>query len=80
MSSVTIRIREADKRILDELGSRYGESAQTIIHQAIEEYRRRRLLETANEAYARLREDAGEWKAELEERDNWDAAIADGAE
>ena len=78
MSSVTVRIKEADKQTIDELGSRFGESTQTIIHQAVEEYRRRRMLGEANKAYALLRSNPDEWNAELAEREAWDATVADG--
>ena len=80
MGTITIRINEADKKKIDEIGSRFGESAQSIIHQAIEEYRRRRLLKEINDGYQKLRNDPDQWKAELEERKAWDATVADGLE
>ena len=80
MSTITIRINEADKKTIDEIGKGSGESPQSIIHQAIEEYRRRRLLQEANEAYGKVRSDPKARKVELEERDAWDATVADGVE
>ena len=80
MSTITIRINEADKRTIDEIGRRFGESTQSIIHQAVEEYQRRRVLQAANDAYGKLREHPDQWKAELEEREAWAATIADGLE
>ena len=80
MSSITVRISKVDKQIIDELGDRLGESTRSIIHQAIEEYRRRRLLDAANKGYAKLRENQQEWEEELEERSAWDETIADGIE
>lgn len=80
MSTTTIRINSADKKTIDEIGSRFGESPQSIIHQAIEEYRRHRLLQEANEAYGKARSDPKARKVELEERDAWDATVADGLE
>lgn len=80
MSTITIRINEADKKTIDEIGSRSGESAQSIIHQAIEEYRRSRLLKEVNKAYEKLQNNPDQWKAELEEREAWDATADDGLE
>lgn len=80
MSTKTIRISESDKKTIEEIGIRFGESTQSIIHQAIEEYRRRRLLQEANEAYGKMRNDPNEWKTEMEEREDWDATAADGLE
>jgi len=42
--------------------------------------RRRRLTEDTNAAYARLREDPAAWEQHLKEREEWDAALADGLE
>jgi AbrB family looped-hinge helix DNA binding protein len=39
---------------------------------------RRRLLEAANRDYAALRADRGAWRAELAERELWDAMLQDG--
>lgn len=78
MSTKTIRISESDKKTIEEIGIRFGESTQSIIHQAIEEYRRHRLLEEANEAYGRLRSDSDQWNSELEEREAWESTTADG--
>lgn len=50
----------------------------TILEKAVEEYRRARFLEEANQAYAALRADPEAWQAELEERAAWDATLADG--
>ena len=45
---------------------------------AEEAYRRRRMLEQTNAAYAALRADPQRWAEELEERAAWDATLADG--
>jgi len=53
---------------------------QTILDLAIEGYRRQRFLQEANAAYASLRSNPKAWKAELNERREWDATMADGQE
>jgi len=39
-----------------------------------------KFLEAANRSYAALRKDTKAWKAELEEREAWDATLSDGLE
>jgi len=76
----TVRIREETKIILRKLAERTGQPMQAILDLAVEEYRRQRFLEEANEAYAALRRNHKAWKTELSERKEWDATLADGQE
>ncbi|MGD0695420.1 MAG: toxin-antitoxin system protein [Terriglobia bacterium] len=52
----------------------------SVLDEAVEEYRRRRIFEKAHAAYARLRKNRKAWKEELEERALWDATLSDGLE
>jgi predicted transcriptional regulator len=78
MPSSTVRISKESSQILKELASREKTSLQTVLDRAIEEYRRHRFLQEANKAYLLLRENPGKWKAELDERKQWEATLADG--
>jgi hypothetical protein len=80
MSGNTVRIRKETQNILRELANKEGKSMQTILDLAIEGYRRQRILQEANAAYAALRSNPRAWKAELAERKEWDATMADGQE
>ncbi|MBW4573569.1 MAG: hypothetical protein KME31_38140 [Tolypothrix carrinoi HA7290-LM1] len=80
MQSSTIRISSTSHNILKELAARSGESMQAILDQAIEQYRRQVFLESANQAYAALRNNSEAWQAELEEREAWDVTLADALE
>lgn len=80
MQSSTIRISNTSHNILKELAARSGESMQAILDQAIEQYRRQVFLESANQAYAALRNNSEAWQAELEERKAWDVTLADTLE
>jgi hypothetical protein len=51
---------------------------QELLEKAIETYRRKRLLEGGNQAYAALRNDAKAWEQELSERRLWESTLADG--
>jgi hypothetical protein len=53
---------------------------QSVLEQALEQYRRQQLLEATNAAYAALQTDAEAW-ADLErERGELDQTLADGLE
>lgn len=80
MSSGTVRISETARNSLRELSKRTGESMQNILDRAIEDYRRRCLLDEANRAYSRLREDPEAWAEEQAERAAWDQTLRDGLE
>lgn len=56
------------------------ESMRSISARAKETYRRQRFLQMANAAFAALRTDPEEWKAEMEEREVWDASLSDDLE
>lgn len=78
MTTVTVPISEASHKILLELASHGGEPIHALLDKAIEEYRRSRLLDETNVAFAALRSDDGAWQEELAERREWDATLSDG--
>ena len=78
--STTIRVTSQARDTVREIAEITGKRQQEVVDEAVEAYRRQVLLETANEAYAALRSDGKAWQAELEEREAWDATLADGAE
>lgn len=78
MPSSTVRISKESIQVLKELAAREKTSLQTVLDRAIEEYRRHRFLQEANKAYLLLRENPKKWKVELDERKQWEAALADG--
>ena len=53
---------------------------QSVIDQAIEDLRRRRLLDATNSAFSALKADKEAWAAESEERQLWENTLADGGE
>lgn len=77
MSSVTIRISRVSHRALKELATRSGEPMQKVVSKALEEYRRRLLLEQTNAAFAKLRRNRRAWQQELSERAAWDQTLRD---
>jgi predicted transcriptional regulator len=77
MPSATVRISKGTRDTLRDLAAKSGESMQTIIDRAIEEYRRQSFIEQANKAYLALRENPEAWESELKERREWEATLAD---
>lgn len=80
MANPAIRISQASREIIDEIAAASGKTTQEIVAEALEAYRRDRILDFANEAYARLRQDPEAWQAELEERELWDMTLVDIAD
>ncbi len=78
MGSSTVRISKTSSAILKEIASEERKTLQSILDDAIEDYRRHRFLQEANKAYSVLRKNPKSWEAELEERKQWDAAFPDG--
>ena len=80
MTTTTIRVSTETRDALHELAHTAGVPMQQVLEQAIETYRRQRLLAEANVAYAALREDAAAWDDLARERSAWDATLSDGLE
>ena len=80
MAGTQVRVSNSTHQVLRNLSLEVGESMQTIIEQAVEQYRRRRFLEGLSQDFKALKEDAESWQEELEERKLWDKTSLDGAE
>ncbi len=53
---------------------------QSVIDQAIEDLRRRKMLEATNSAFSALKADKRAWQEELDERNEWENTLLDGVE
>jgi len=78
MNATTVRIGREALGLLHQLAREEGLPQQRILDRALEAYRRLRVLEASNDAFARLRGDDAAWREEQEERVAWDATVADG--
>ena len=78
MANTQVRISAATHQLLRHLSAEVGESMQTIVAEALEQYQRRRFLAGLNEDFKTLREDAQAWQEELAERALWDNTLLDG--
>ena len=77
-NATTVKIDKFTQKTLKELAQQRGTSMQSILREAILEYRRRQFLEDTNAAYEALKSNPKAWQEELEERKLWDNTIADG--
>ena len=75
---VTIKAPEHTREILRELARNEGAPMQVILERAVEDYRRNRVLQETNAAYARLRQDPDAWHAVEGERLDLAGTLADG--
>ena len=80
MSSVNVRISSNSYQILKSLSKGKGQSMQSVIDQAIEDLRRRRMLEATNSAFTALKADQIAWREESDDRELWENTLLDGVE
>jgi predicted transcriptional regulator len=80
MSSVNVRVSSQSYQLLKSLAQDFGQSMQSVIDEAIEDLRRRKMLEATNEAFSTLKADKKAWKEELNERELWENTLSDGVE
>ena len=80
MAGTQVRVSNTTHQMLRSLAAEVGESMQTVLEQAVEQYRRRRFLEGLNQDFKALKENPQAWQEELAERALWDKTLLDGAE
>jgi hypothetical protein len=72
--TVMMRIRKDIHDALRDMARQENASMQEVMSQALEAYRRTRLFQRADTAYAALKAKPAAWQEEMEERAMWDAA------
>ena len=80
MSSTTVRLSSEHAQVLKELAQQAGEPMQVVLGKAIEELRRKMLLEATNKAFAALKAQPLIWQGEVAERAEWEWTLADDLE
>jgi len=76
--AVPAKISGRSKRIIQEIIQETGESQIAVIEHAVLAYHREWRMQQINKGYAQLKEDAGAWKEELEERSVLEQTSEDG--
>jgi hypothetical protein len=80
MATTTIRVSLRARDLLQELAHASGSSMQVVLEQALEQYRRKQLLEATNAAYATLRANPVAWANLEQERLAWEQTLTDDLE
>jgi hypothetical protein len=80
VASTTVRVRSDTRATLRQLAREANEPMQETLAKAVEAYRRLRLLEATNAAYARLHRDPSAWAEVEDERRLWESTLGDGLE
>ena len=76
----TIRVSDKTHSVLRELSVEANASMNDVVEEAVELYRRQRVLAAANAAYAQLRADPAAWADVQAERAAFVGTLADGLE
>jgi hypothetical protein len=76
--AATVRISPIAHRSLAQMAEQTNTSLQETLDRAIENERRRLLLERTNQAYTKLRRNKKAWKAWRAELRQLDATLSDG--
>lgn len=78
--TTTIRVSQRTRALISALAHADGITMQQALEQAVEDYRRQRLLRETNAAYAAVRADPAGLADLEQERGEWDGTLADGLE
>ncbi len=78
MTTTTIRISDTAHRVLKRLANDSGQPLHAVIDDAVEFYRRARVLDAINDDFARLRADPAASRAYDDELSTLDATLSDG--
>ena len=78
MPTTTVRIEQQTQAKLRDLAAQTGDSMAEVLAKAVEAYRRQRIIEQTNAAYAALRRNPAQWREVEEEWAVWDVTLSDG--
>jgi predicted transcriptional regulator len=78
MATSTVEISEDSRELLRVLAAKTGQTAVEVLDQALAAYRRQVFMADMNRGYAELRADPHAWAEHETERQQLDAANADG--
>ena len=80
MPGTTVRVSEAVHDRLHKLAAEKRMTMSAVLDSALAEYERKLFWAKTAAEFQSMRNDPKAWKAELEEREAWDATLADGRE
>ena len=71
------RLPQETLAVIRQIAREDGETLQAVLVQAVEAYRRARMIQRLNDDFARLKTDPAAWAQEVAEREAWDATLSD---
>ena len=74
----TIRIRPETRLKLEHIAKAEATTMTKVLDKVVDAYRRQRMLEETNAAFATLKGNSRLWEQEQKERRAWDSAMGDG--
>jgi len=77
---MNVSISEKAHKIISQISETEGLALSKVLDDAVESYRRQKLLSQTNQAFQKLKDDKDSWREELAERELWEQTLADGVE
>ncbi|MDQ2746157.1 MAG: toxin-antitoxin system protein [Acidobacteriota bacterium] len=77
---MNVSISEKSQKIIRQISETENMAISDILDDAVEVYRRQKLLSRTNQAFQKLKEDPQAWREELADRQLWERTLTDGAE
>lgn len=77
---MNVSISERSHDIIRRISETEGLAVSEVLDDAVESYRRQKLLSKTNQAFQKLKEDKAAWSDELAERELWEQTLTDGVE
>jgi predicted transcriptional regulator len=78
--TINVRVDSGTHAKLANISKDLHRPIRHVLAEAVEQYRRQRILQQTNDAYAALRADPEAWREVEAERALWDRALEDGLE
>lgn len=77
---MNVSISEKSQKIIRQISETENMPLSKVLDDAVEFYRRQKLLSKANQAFQKLKADEESWREELAERRLWEQTLGDGVE
>jgi hypothetical protein len=76
--TTTIRIKKELYNTVKSLAREKNINMQDVLHQAVNDFKKKEFFDNLNSIYTKLKEDPQAWAKEESERSEWDVTLLDG--
>ena len=77
-NSAVIRLQKKDKELLEKLAIETGQSIPKVIHNLLEDFKKRNFFAGLKSDYAKLKAKKSQWQEYLADNELFEGAIVDG--